>query len=120
RTFSDPNQTYSRPVRSKISGRHGRTIASFYPTKVGFVTFSHSIASPTSGFVSGVSDIANGGARFALYPGGGIEALAGPIGIRLEVGDDIYFLGGARNNLKANIGPSFVSSARSSTNTKYS
>jgi hypothetical protein len=52
-----------------------------------------------------VSDIANGGARFALYPGGGIEAFAGPIGIRLEVGDDIYFLGGARNNLKANIGP---------------
>ncbi len=77
----------------------------FVTTKVGFVTFSHSTASPTSGFVSGVSDIANGGARFAVYPGAGIEAFAGPIGIRLEAGDDIYFLGGARNNLKVNIGP---------------
>lgn len=76
----------------------------YFTTKVGFVSFSHSTASPTSGFVSGVSDIANG-ARFALYPGAGIEAFAGPIGIRLEAGDDVYFLGGARNNLKVNIGP---------------
>ena len=47
----------------------------------------------------------NGGANFALYPGAGIEAFAGPIGIRLEAGDDIYFLNGARNNLKVSVGP---------------
>jgi hypothetical protein len=77
----------------------------FVTAKVGFTTFSHSTASPTSGFVSGVSDIANGGANFAVYPGAGIEAFAGPIGIRLEAGDDIYFLNGARNNLKVSVGP---------------
>ena len=77
----------------------------FVTAKVGFTTFSHSTASPTSGFVSGVSGIANGGANFAVYPGAGIEAFAGPIGIRLEAGDDIYFLNGARNNLKVSVGP---------------
>jgi hypothetical protein len=102
-------QTRTRPIHGLFGpkfqvGTDG-PFRAFFTTKVGFVTFSHSTASPTSGFVSGVSDIANGGARFALYPGAGIEAFAGPIGIRLEAGDDIYFLGGARNNLKVNIGP---------------
>jgi hypothetical protein len=77
----------------------------FVTAKVGFTNFSRSTASPTSGFVSGVSDIANGGANFAVYPGAGIEAFAGPIGIRLEAGDDIYFRNGARNNLRVTLGP---------------
>jgi hypothetical protein len=102
-------QTRTRPIHGLFGPRFqvgtDGPFRAFFTTKVGFVTFSHSTASPTSGFVSGVSDIANGGARFALYPGAGIEAFAGPIGIRLEAGDDIYFLGGARNNLKVNIGP---------------
>jgi hypothetical protein len=102
-------RTRTRPIHGLFGpkfqiGTDG-PVRAFVTTKVGFVTFSHSTASPTSGFVSGVSDIANGGARFAVYPGAGIEAFAGPIGIRLEAGDDIYFLGGARNNLKVNIGP---------------
>ena len=102
-------QTRTRPIHGLFGpkfqiGTDG-PLRAFVTTKVGFVTFSHSTASPTSGFVSGVSDIANGGARLAVYPGAGIEAFAGPIGIRLEAGDDIYFLNGARNNLKVNIGP---------------
>jgi hypothetical protein len=102
-------QTRTRPLHGlfgpKFQIGKDTPFRAFFTTKVGFISFSRSTASPTSGFVSGVSDIANGGARFALYPGGGIEAFAGPIGIRLEAGDDIYFLGGARNNLKVNIGP---------------
>jgi hypothetical protein len=35
----------------------------------------------------------------------GFEAFAGPIGIRAEVGDDIYFDHGAHNNLKVSFGP---------------
>jgi hypothetical protein len=79
----------------------------FVTAKVGFISFGSSNASATSGFQSGIDRIADGSSRFAVYPGGGIEAFGGPIGIRLEAGDDIYFLGGARNNLKVSIGPVF-------------
>jgi hypothetical protein len=40
-----------------------------------------------------------------LYPGGGVEFFLGPIGIRMEVGDEIYFNDGAHNNLRATFGP---------------
>jgi hypothetical protein len=37
----------------------------------------------------------------------GIEAFAGPIGLRAEIGDDIFFNGGAHNNLRVTFGPQF-------------
>ncbi len=40
-----------------------------------------------------------------FYPGGGIEAYLGPVGLRLDVGDEIYFRGGAHNNLRVTFGP---------------
>ncbi len=40
-----------------------------------------------------------------LYPGGGIEGHIGPIGLRLDVGDEIYFNNGTHNNLRASFGP---------------
>jgi hypothetical protein len=46
-----------------------------------------------------------GATYFAVYPGGGIEAFAGPIGLRAEIGDDIYFNSGAHNNLRVTVGP---------------
>jgi len=43
-----------------------------------------------------------------FYPGAGISFFAGPIGMRLDVGDEILWLdGNARNNLRINFGPSF-------------
>ncbi len=41
----------------------------------------------------------------AMYPGAGVEASLGPVGLRFEVGDDIYFNGGAHNNLRITFGP---------------
>lgn len=42
-----------------------------------------------------------------FYPGGGVEAFIGPIGLRLDVGDEIYFVGnGGHNNLRVTFGPS--------------
>ena len=41
----------------------------------------------------------------ALYPGAGIEGHVGRVGLRLDVGDMIYFDNGARNNLKVSVGP---------------
>ena len=80
-------------------------IRAFVTAKVGLISFGSSNASATSGFQSGIGRIADGSSRFAVYPGAGFEVFGGPIGLRLEAGDDIYFLGGARNNLKVSIGP---------------
>jgi hypothetical protein len=41
----------------------------------------------------------------AIYPGAGVEASLGPVGLRFEMGDDIYFNGGAHNNLRITFGP---------------
>jgi hypothetical protein len=40
-----------------------------------------------------------------LYPGDGLQGHLGPIGLRLDVGDEIYFNHGARNNLRVAFGP---------------
>jgi len=41
----------------------------------------------------------------AIYPAGGVEASLGPVGLRFELGDDIYFNNGAHNNLRITFGP---------------
>jgi hypothetical protein len=78
----------------------------FVSGKVGFENFSVTNNTATAGFTNSVG-LSNGSTQFAVYPGGGFEAFAGPIGVRAEVGDDIYFLNGAHNNLRASLGPQF-------------
>lgn len=41
----------------------------------------------------------------AFYPGAGVEAFAGILGLRAEIGDLIYFDNGANNNLRITAGP---------------
>jgi hypothetical protein len=92
--FGPKFQTGSGAFRAFITG------------KVGFDNFSVSNQNAPAGVVNSVG-LSDGATYFALYPAAGIEALAGPIGIRLEIGDDIYFNNGAHNNLRASIGPQF-------------
>jgi hypothetical protein len=47
----------------------------------------------------------NGKTDFAVYPAVGIEGFAGPFGIRLEAGDEVYFDHGGHNNLRVTFGP---------------
>jgi len=79
----------------------------FVTTKVGLVNFSTSTGSIPSGFTSAVSGITEGDTKFAFYPGAGVEGFWGPIGLRLEAGDNIYFDDGARNNFRVTLGPQF-------------
>ena len=90
--FGPKFQTGSGPFRVFVTG------------KVGFDNFSVTNQNAPTGFVNSVG-LANGATYFAVYPGGGIEAFAGPIGVRLEAGDDIFFNNGAHNNLRVTVGP---------------
>lgn len=90
--FGPKLQTGSGPFRIFVTG------------KVGFDNFSVTNASPTQGFTSSVG-LDSGRTDFAVYPGGGVEAFAGPIGLRAEIGDEVYFDHGAHNNMKVTFGP---------------
>jgi hypothetical protein len=75
--------------------------------KVGLVSFSVSDQNAPAGFTGALGAVENGDSRFAMYPGVGVEGFWGPFGLRLDVGDDIYFDKGAQNNLKITFGPHF-------------
>src|SRR5579864_7895718 len=61
----------------------------FVSAKAGFDNLSISNQNAPSGFTNAVG-LTNGTTAFALYPSGGFEAFAGPIGIRAEAGDDVF------------------------------
>jgi hypothetical protein len=79
----------------------------FVTAKVGFVNFSSTSEGVLPGFTGSLGAVNAGNTQFALYPGGGVEGFWGPFGLRLEVGDEIYFDNGANNNLKVTFGPAF-------------
>ncbi|GAC1434737.1 MAG: hypothetical protein NVS1B11_04120 [Terriglobales bacterium] len=86
----------SGPVRVFVTG------------KVGFVNFSNTTAAPSgSSFGNAVSNVPYGNTHVAFYPGVGLEGFAGPIGLRLDVGDEIFLDHGTYNNLKISFGPHF-------------
>lgn len=82
-------------------------IRAFVTLKVGLLDFNVSRGSVPAGFTTVVNRAVNGGTAGAFYPGGGIELFKGPIGLRAEVGDEIYFDNGGNNNLRATFGPQF-------------
>jgi len=80
----------------------------FVEGKVGFIDFSTSnnAQEVTGGtFTAAIGGIGGGGTHLAVFPGGGIEGFWGPIGLRLDVGDEIYMADGANNNLRVTFGP---------------
>ena len=81
----------------------------FVTGKVGFINFSTNNSGTTSaGTATGaVSSVGGAGTHLAMYPGGGIEGFFGPIGLRAEVGDEIYLNNGTYNNLRVTFGPEF-------------
>lgn len=80
----------------------------FVTGKAGFIQFSSSGNSPSgSTFSNGLSNFGGNSTHFAAYPGGGIEAFLGPIGLRVEAGDEIFLNNGAYNNLRVTFGPQF-------------
>jgi hypothetical protein len=78
----------------------------FATLKGGFTDFRLSPSLlPLGNVVSTILGIRTSSLNPAIYPGGGVEASLGPVGLRLELGDEIYFNNGAHNNLRITFGP---------------
>jgi hypothetical protein len=83
------------PLRPFVTLKGGFINFRLNPEPASFTTFTSSVSGIRANNVDGV-----------LYPGGGIEGFFGPIGLRLEVGDEIYFNNGAQSNSRISFGPS--------------
>jgi hypothetical protein len=78
----------------------------FVTIKGGFVDtmFDTAPATPKI-FFSSVENLRDKNIMGSVYPGGGLEGHIGPVGLRLDVGDEIYFNGGTHHNFRASFGP---------------
>jgi hypothetical protein len=78
----------------------------FVTLKGGFIDFRLSPSLiPYSNVASTVLGIRTSNLSAALYPAVGAEMSLGPVGLRLESGDAIYFNHGEHNNLRITFGP---------------
>src|ERR1700686_1597392 len=89
-----PKLQTNGPVRVFVTVKGGFTNFRFDPRPASFSTFTSSVDNLRTNNVSGT-----------LYPGGGVEAFLGPIGLRVDVGDEIIFSNGAHHNWKVTFGP---------------
>lgn len=82
---------------------------SFHPfltVKGGFNHFFLDNRPATVGIaISSVESLRSNDITGVLYPGAGLEGHVGPVGLRLDVGDEIYFASGAHHNLRVTFGP---------------
>jgi hypothetical protein len=78
----------------------------FVTLKGGFIDFRINNAPATIGtFFSSVDNLRRQNVNGVLYPGGGLEGHFGPVGVRLDIGDEVYFNHGTHNNLRIALGP---------------
>jgi len=89
----------------KVELGHAR-IRPFVVVKAGFDKFFIN-ACPVS-FSCASSQIANihqSSVNGVFYPGGGLEGHLGPVGLRWDIGDEMYFNSGTHHNLRMAFGP---------------
>jgi hypothetical protein len=92
--FGPKFQTNRGPVRLFATAKGGAVAFGFDPGPATIGEFGSTVTNLRAQNLSPV-----------LYPGAGAEAFWGPIGLRFDVGDEIYFNNGAHNNLRATFGP---------------
>jgi hypothetical protein len=89
----------------KLVAGHG-AIRPFFVLKGGFLNFRFD---PRPNFVatltSSVENLRSNNVTGTLYPGGGLEGHLGPVGLRFEAGDEIFFAGGTHHNPRVSFGP---------------
>ena len=78
----------------------------FVFAKGGFIDFRLNNAPATLGtFFSSVRNLRTNNVSGVFYPGGGVEGRLGPVGLRFDIGDEIYVNNGSNNNLRITFGP---------------
>ncbi len=92
--FGPKLQTPRGPIRIFVTVKGGFINFRLDPRPATFETFASSVQNLRSNDVSAV-----------LYPGGGLEGHLGPLGLRLDVGDEMYFNDGTHHNLRVTFGP---------------
>jgi hypothetical protein len=114
-TSSTTTSTFTTTSLRPLTGLFGpkfqigtsSAVRAFVTGKLGFINFSTSNPNNVSGssVSSSISSVGGAGTHLAFYPGGGLEAFLGPIGLRAEAGDEIYLDNGTYNNLRVTVGP---------------
>jgi hypothetical protein len=115
--FTDGSGTFTT-ARTGLRVLHGEfgprvnighhAIQPFVTLKGGFMDFRVDNAPATLGtFFSSVSGLRANNVNGVLYPGGGLQGHLGPVGLRLDIGDEMYFNHGTHNNLRVAFGPVF-------------
>jgi hypothetical protein len=78
----------------------------FVVAKGGFINFRFDDRPVTFGtFFSSTEDLRSSDMSGVFYPGGGVEFYLGPVGVRFEAGDEIYYTGKPHHNLRMVLGP---------------
>jgi len=78
----------------------------FVTLKGGFIDFRLSPSLlPLSTVESTLLGIRTTSLNVPMYPGAGVEASLGRVGLRFELGDEIYFNNGPHNNVRITFGP---------------
>ena len=84
---------------------HGH-IQPFIVAKVGFDKFFiNACPASLSCVASQIANIHQSSVNGVFYPGGGLDAHLGPLGVRFDIGDEMYFNNGAHHNLRMAFGP---------------
>jgi hypothetical protein len=87
-----------------LGGRHG--LSPFITLKGGFMDVLFDQRPATIGtFISSVDNLRGSNLSGVFYPGGGLEGRLGPVGLRLDIGDEMYFNKGTHSNLRIAFGP---------------
>jgi hypothetical protein len=104
--FANSNQRVLQGlVGPKILLGHG-AIRPFVELKGGFINYSFSSRpADFDTFVSSVQNLRSQNWNAALMPAAGLEGRIGPVGLRLDAGDEMYFNHGAHHNATVSFGP---------------
>jgi hypothetical protein len=86
------------------------SVRPFVVGKVGFIDFSTNCNAPagsTSCFTGSLSAFGGNSTHVSAFPGGGVEFFGGPVALRIDAGDQIYWNNGTHNNLRITFSPTF-------------
>jgi len=84
-------------------------IRPFVTMKMGLLTINpSSLPAPLVSTNTILNDIRASHRNFAIFPAAGVEAYSGRWGFRLDIGDELYFLHGAKSNVRITFGPNYI------------